>query len=106
MVEWSCGDGEVANVDDDASVVGGAWSGGVAWAVTTGEESVVGDGRVGCAVVKPGFSEGEDVGFVGVELYVELGEFGGVVHGLDVGVEKGDVVWSECCRGLWRPHRG
>ena len=106
LVEWSGGDGAVANVDDDASVVGGVWRGGVSRAVTAGEESVVGDGGVGCAVVKPCLSECKDVRHVGVEVRVELCEFDGMVHGLDVGKEKGDVVWSEWSRGLWRPHRG
>ena len=51
-------------------------------------------------------SECKDVGYVGVEVRVELCEFDGMVHGLDVGEKKGDVVWSEWSRGLWRPRRG
>ena len=61
---------------------------------------------MGCAVVEPGFGEGKDVGNMGVEVGVELCEFDGVVHGLDVSEEKGDVVWSERRGGLWRPRRG
>ena len=56
------------------------------------ERCVIGDGKGRDGIVEPSFGEGEDVGFVGVEVGLEFGEFLWVNDGLNVEEEKGEEL--------------
>ena len=89
------GDGVVAGVDDDATMVRKAGKRVVARAVAAGEWCVIGDGQSGDGAVEPGFGEGEDVRFVGVEVGLQFGEFNVVDDGLNVEEEKREELLRE-----------
>ena len=89
------GDGVVASVDDNATMVRRARERVVARAVAAGERCVVGDGERRDGVVEPGFGESEDVGFVDVEVRLEFGEFSRVDNGLGVEEEKREELLRE-----------
>ena len=89
------GDGVVASVDDDATMVRRARERVVARAVAAGERCVVGDGERRDGVVEPGFGESEDVGFVDVEVRLEFGKFSRVDDGLGVEEEKREELLRE-----------
>ena len=93
--EGVSGDGVVAGVDEDATMVRKAGKRVVARAVAAGERCVIGDGERRDGIVEPSFGEGEDVGFVGVEVGLEFGEFLWVDDGLSVKEEKREELLRE-----------
>ena len=59
------------------------------------ERCVIGDGKGRDGIVEPSFGEGEDVGFVGVEVGLQFGEFNVVDDGLNVEEEKREELLRE-----------